>query len=88
MVGQLRTHMKGMRGGKIYNLCRQNKGRVEKQDQLGRFEPTTYSIAWASNSGEDKDSLAQLLAIIFNLRTKKVLYKQTSRSHMKNSIEN
>ena len=57
MVGQLRTHMKGMRGGRISNLCRQNKGRVEEQDQLGRFEPTTYSIAWASNSGEEKDSL-------------------------------
>ena len=27
--------------------------RVEEQDQLGRFEP----VAWASNFGEEKDSL-------------------------------
>ena len=57
MVGQLRTHMRGMRGGRISNLYRQNKGRVEEQDQLGRFKPMTYSKAWASNSGEEKDSL-------------------------------
>ena len=49
--------MKGMMGGRISNLCRQNKGRVERQDQLERFKPMTYSKACASNSGEEKDSL-------------------------------
>ena len=57
MVGQLHTHMKGMRSGRISNLCKQNKGRVEEQDQKGRFEPATYSIALASNSSKEKDSL-------------------------------
>ena len=57
MVGQLCIHMKGMRGEIISNLCRQTKGKVEEKDQLGRLESTTYSIAGATNSGEEKDSL-------------------------------
>ena len=31
--------MKGMRGGIIYNLCRQNKSRVEEQDPFPPFFP-------------------------------------------------
>ena len=57
MVRQLRTHMKGMKGGRISKLCRQNKGKLKNKTKWGRFESTTYSIAWASNCGEEKDSL-------------------------------
>ena len=49
--------MKGKRGGIIYYLSRQNKGRGEEHVPLAGFEPRTYSTAWASNSGEEKDSL-------------------------------
>ena len=48
--------MKGKRGGIIYYLSRQNKGRGEEHVPLAGFEPRTYSTAWASNSGEEKDS--------------------------------
>ena len=43
MVGHLRIDMKGMRGGIISNLWRQNKGRV-KEDQMGRSVLMSYSI--------------------------------------------
>ena len=43
--------MIGMRGGRISNLCEQNK--VEEQEPLAGIEPT----ARASNSGEEKDNL-------------------------------
>ena len=47
--------MIGKRGGIIYYLCRQNKDRGEEYDPLAGFEPEP--TAWASNSGEETDSL-------------------------------
>ena len=36
-----------MRGGIIYYLCRQNKGRGGEHDLLAGFEPRTYSMSTA-----------------------------------------
>ena len=48
--------------------------------QDSKLEPT----AWASNSGEEKDSLNHMpQAIKKNQRLNRVLYKKTSRSHGK-----
>ena len=56
--------------------------KVEEQEPLA--EPTV----WASNSGEEKDNLDHSATGHFiNQRVNRVLYKQTSRSHMKNSGE-
>ena len=89
MVGQLRIHMKGRRGGIVYNLCRQNKGRVEEQEQLGRFEPMTYSIAWASNSGEEKDSLdhSAIGHYILSKDQQRIVQENISESHDKFYID-
>ena len=44
VVGQLRVHMTGKRGGTISYLCRQNRGGGEKQRPWTWLEPTTYSM--------------------------------------------
>ena len=49
--------MIGKRGGLLYYLCRQNKGRGEEHDPLAGFEPIEPT-AWASTVIQEKKKTA------------------------------
>ena len=55
MVGKLRIHKIRKKGGIVSYLYRQNKGRGEERNIYWE-DSNLQPIAWASNSGEEKDS--------------------------------